>query len=403
MALKYKDLEAMAAQQLEVWAPDGTPNLYAFARSSGHITWVVRIVVAGKRTNITIGNWPAVKAEAARAVAAAVKGLVKAGHGVQSIRNALAITLEPLALTQLVTGERVSSKNATPIFAEVATKWFDEHASGGISNADYRRQVFQQVRDYAFPALGERPVNLIKRAEIVDAIRDIWLGSETVGKRLRGNIERVLDFAVDRGWCEYNACPPVRSMPSKTRMVNHHVALQPELAPAFWRWLSSAGVSPAARSALALALLTAKRTGEIRLMEWSHLDLDRAVWVTPAAGMKTRKMHRQPLSSAAVSVIEGIRPLTAGGQFVLGLKLPHENFMIAAIKQFDPTLTVHGFRACLGSWMAENGVRQPVADFILAHQQKSLDAAYQRSDLLDERRDVLERWAQYVTGVTNAC
>jgi hypothetical protein len=56
MALKYKDLEAMAAQQLEVWAPDGTPNLYAFARSSGHITWVVRIVVAGKRTNITIGN-----------------------------------------------------------------------------------------------------------------------------------------------------------------------------------------------------------------------------------------------------------------------------------------------------------------------------------------------------------
>jgi hypothetical protein len=110
-----------------------------------------------------------------------------------------------MALTQLVTGERVSSKNATPIFAEVATKWFDEHASGGISNADYRRQVFQQVRDYAFPALGERPVNLIKRAEIVDAIRDVWLGSETVGKRLRGNIERVLDFAVDRGWCEYNA------------------------------------------------------------------------------------------------------------------------------------------------------------------------------------------------------
>ena len=253
------------------------------------------------------------------------------------------------------------------------------------------------MRDYAFPALGERPVNLIKRAEIVDAIRDVWLGSETVGKRLRGNIERVFDFAVDRGWCEYNACPPVRSMPSKTRMVNHHAALQPELAPAFWRWLSSAEMSPAARSALALALLTAKRTGEIRLMEWSHLDLDRAVWVTPAAGMKTRKMHRQPLSSAAVSVIEGMRPLNAGGQYVLGLKPPHENFMIAAIKQFDPTLTVHGFRACLGSWMAEDGVRKPVADFILAHQQKSLDAAYQRSDLLEERRDVLERWAQYVT------
>lgn len=188
MVLKYKDLEAMSAQKSEAWAPDGTPNLYAFARSSGHITWVVRIVVAGKRTNITIGNWPVLKADAARAVAAAVKGLVKAGHGIQAIRNALAITLEPLALTQFVTGERVFSKNATPTFSDVATKWFDEHASSGISNADCRRQVFQPVRDYDFPALEERPINLIKRAEIVDAIRDIWLGSETVGKRLRGNI-----------------------------------------------------------------------------------------------------------------------------------------------------------------------------------------------------------------------
>jgi integrase len=71
--------------------------------------------------------------------------------------------------------------------------------------------------------------------------------------------------------------------------------------------------------------------------------------------------------------------------------------MIAAIKQFDPTLTVHGLRACLGSWMAETGIRKPVADFVLAHQQASLDAAYQRSDLLEERREVLERWAQYVT------
>jgi hypothetical protein len=108
---------------------------------------VARVVIGGKRVNLTIGSWPEVKAEAARAAAAAIKGVVKAGHGTQAIRNALAITIEPLALTQIVTGDRVSSKSATPTFSEVATKWFDEHASGGISNDDYRRQVFQQVRD----------------------------------------------------------------------------------------------------------------------------------------------------------------------------------------------------------------------------------------------------------------
>jgi integrase len=356
-------------------------------------------VVAGKRANITLGTWPEVKSEAARAAAAAVKGLVKAGHGIQAIRNALAISIEPLALAQIVTGERVSSKSATPTFAEVATKWFDEHASGGISNDDYRRQVFQQVRDYAFPALGERPVNAIKRAEIVDAISAVWLSHETVGKRVRGNIERILDYAVDRGWCEFNSCPPVRSMPAKARVVTHHAALEPERAPELWRWLKTSELGKAAHAGLSLAILTGKRSGEIRLMEWSHLDLDRAIWVTPATGMKTRKAHRQPLSMAALAVIAGLRPLTEGGRYVLGRKPPHENSLFNAIKQFDQNLTVHGLRACLGSWMAETGVRKPVADFVLAHQQASLDAAYQRSDLLEERREVLERWAKYVTQV----
>jgi integrase len=397
VALRYKDIEALAARQEEAWVPEGSPNLYAFCRSSGRVTWVARIVVAGKRTNITLGSWPEVKSEAARAAAAAVKGLVKAGHGTQAIRNALAVTLDPIALAQLVTGERVSCKSATPTFSEVATKWFDEHASGGISNGDYRRQVFQQIRDYAFPALGERPVNAIKRAEIVDAISGIWLSRETVGKRLRGNIERVLDYAVDRGWCDFNVCPPIRSMPAKSRMISHHAALEPERAPDLWRWLHTADLAKPAQTALSLALLTGKRTGEIRLMEWSHLDLDRAIWVTPAAGMKTRKAHRQPLSQAALAAIASLRPLTEGGLYVLGRKPPHKNILFNAIKQFDRTLTVHGLRACLGSWMAETGVRKPVADFVLAHQQASLDAAYQRSDLLEERREVLERWAQYVT------
>jgi len=397
VALRYKDLEALSARQEEAWLPEGSPNLYAFCRSSGTVTWVARIVVAGKRANITLGTWPEVKSEAAQAAAAAVKGLVKAGHGLQVIRNALAISIQPLTLAQIVTGERVSSKSATPTFAEVATKWFDEHASGGISNDDYRRQVFQQVRDYAFPALGERPVNSIKRAEIVDAISAVWLSHETVGKRVRGNIERILDYAVDRGWCEFNSCPPVRSMPAKARVVTHHAALEPERAPALWRWLKTVELSKAAHAGLSLAILTGKRSGEIRLMEWSHLDLDRAVWVTPATGMKTRKAHRQPLSMAALAVIAGLRPLTEGGRYVLGRKPPHENSLFNAIKQFDQNLTVHGLRACLGSWMAETGVRKPVADFVLAHQQASLDAAYQRSDLLEERREVLERWAKYVT------
>ncbi len=393
MALRYKDLQAISDSQVEGWTPDGTPCLYTFARSTGRLSWIARVVAGGKRTNFTIGAWPDVKADTARAAAGAIRGLAKAGHGAQAIRNGLALTIEPIALAQIVNGERVSDTSPTPTFSEVATKWFN-----GISNDDYRRQVYQQLRDYALPALGERPVNALRRAEIVDAITPVWLGKQTVGIRLRGHIERILDYAVDREWCEFNVCPPVRSMPPKTRTIKHHVSLEPERAREFWQWLQSADMNPITRAAIALVLLSGKRTGEVRLMKWRHLDFERLIWTTPADEMKMRKAHRQPISSHLNAVFEGLRMFNDRYEYVLGQAPLSQTRMIYAIKEFEPDLTIHGLRATLGSWMSEQGVRKPVADHMLAHQPKALDAAYQRSDLLEERRDVLEKWGGYVTG-----
>ena len=98
-------------------------------------------------------------------------------------------------------------------------------------------------------------------------------------------------------------------------------------------------------------------------------------------------------------MLREVQAVTGHGRFVLGNakdKPMSENAMLYAVKRFD-NVTVHGFRASLGSWMEENGVRKAVADFVKAHQPKYLDAAYQRSDLLEERREVLQRWADYVT------
>ena len=401
MALRYKDLEALAESRSDAWAPDGAPNLYAFARKSGSVTWVCRIVIAGKRTSITLGPWPEVKAETARQAAAGVKALVAAGHGAQAIKNAVALSLDPLEMARLVTGERVSSTDATPTFATIANEWYQQHLKSGLSDGPYKRQVIQQLQDHVFPALGSRPVNELKRREIIDAIRELWVTKPPTGKKVRGNIERVLDYAVDLEHCEFNVCPPVRSMPKSQHVEEHFGALEPERAPEFWQWLQNRprmGIQT--QVGIALALLLGKRTGEIRRMEWADVDLERGIWTTPSRGMKMRKAHRQPLTTTALGLLEQMRAVSGNQKYVLAWgndKPLSENAMLFAVKRFDPNITVHGFRACLGSWMAENGVRKVVADFIHAHQPKSLDAAYQRSDLLEERREVLERWGRYVT------
>jgi integrase len=401
MPLKFRELEQLSASaklsKKEVMAPDGTPSLYAFARATGRVTWIVRITIGGKRQNLTIGAWPEIKAETARGAATAVRGLVKAGFGAVAIKNALALSLDPLVIAQLVRNERISTESATPTFKEVADQWFEEHANSGISNDEYRRQVLQQIRDFALPSLGQRPVNELKRAEILAALTPIWNSKRTVGKRLRGHIERILDFAVDRGWCEFNACPPIRSFPTKVAVINHHAALEPERAPLLWRWLEDADRKTIAKAALSLMVLTGKRTIEIRTLRWSDIDFQKAIWTTPADKMKMRKAHRQPLSTAAQAVIQSMRQFTGNDEFVFGPQLCARNAICNALKEFDQHLTAHGLRATLGSWMAEKGIRKDVSEHILAHQPKAMDAAYQRSDLLEERRQVLEDWGQYVT------
>ena len=85
MALRYKEIEAAAADKRQKMLPDGTPNLYAFIRSSGSVFWTVRLMVEGKRTNLSIGKWPDIKADEARRITPSVKSAIAAGYGLTTI------------------------------------------------------------------------------------------------------------------------------------------------------------------------------------------------------------------------------------------------------------------------------------------------------------------------------
>ncbi|MEN9419341.1 MAG: hypothetical protein RI988_2961 [Pseudomonadota bacterium] len=405
MPLTHKAIEALARLKLEKQTPDGTPNLYVHTRSSGTVNWLCRTTIAGKRTPFTIGSWPEVSATEARAITPVIVRLADQGHSVQAIRNGLKLTLDPDQLAAAVRGEKVASDRATPTFEVVAREWYEKHLKSGLSDGPYKRQVLQQLEDHVFPVLGRRPVNEIRRGEIVDALHSLWINHNPTASKVRGNIGRVFDYAIDRTLREDNPTPPPRSMPKKQHLVEHFNALPYERAPEFWQWLNTRprmGIHT--HVGIALALLLGKRTGEIRKMTWDQIDFDNAIWVTPAENMKKRKAHRQPLPRQALEKLQLLRDLgqTEGLVFDAGRGKPmSENSMLYAVKRFGD-ITTHGFRATLGSWCAENGVSKQVSDLIKAHQPKYLDAAYNRVDLLEERRRALQRWADYVTGATES-
>ena len=400
MGIKYKELELLAKSETTKWVKEGAPNLFAVARGNGSVFWIVRASFKKRRSVITLGRWPEIKAETARSLAPSVKVLIRQGFSDDTIKNALAQTSDARKLLFLVEGRKVNEEGETPTFETVARDWYENHLRDGLSEGTYKRQVIQQLKDHVFPVLGDRPINQIKRREIIICLREVWLNKKPTGTKIRGNIERIFNFAIDNEWCDDNPTPPARSMPKSTHQVQHFKSLPYERIPELWKWLHERPrMGPNTQVGIALAILLGKRTSEIRKMRWCDIDLDKGIWTTPAEHMKKRKSHRQPLSIQAIEKLKYISQMTADQELVLGNakgQIMSENAMLYALKRFGD-YTTHGLRASLGSWCSENGITKAISDPIKAHQPKYLDAAYDRVDLLEERRVVLQKWADFVT------
>jgi integrase len=239
-------------------------------------------------------------------------------------------------------------------------------------------------------------------------LEQLWREKTETASRLRGRIERVLDFATARGWRQgenparwrghLDHLLPARA---KVQRVEHHAALPWAQMGAFMAALrDEAGV---AVRALEFTILTAARTGEVIGARWGEIDLDPAIWTVPAKRMKGGREHRVPLSDAAMDVLTGLRPAgeTCGAWVFPGGKpdKPLSNMAMAAVlKRIGrDELTVHGFRSTFRQWAAEaTAYPREVAEAALAHiNADKVEAAYQRGDLFEKRRRLMADWAAY--------
>lgn len=150
------------------------------------------------------------------------------------------------------------------------------------------------------------------------------------------------------------------------------------------------------------------RPGELRQAEWSEIDLDGALWRIPAGKMKMREEHTIPLPSQAIAVLRELQPLTGNGQYVFPSERSRQRPMSdgtinAALRRlgFDKdTMTGHGFRAMASTRLNEMGWAPDVIERQLAHAERNkVRAAYNRAQYLDERKRMMQAWANYLDGL----
>lgn len=387
-----KGLTARGIRTLPVgWHSDagreGVPGLYVRVAETGSGYWFLRFMLRGRRRDMGLGSTVDVSLAEARDMALAGRKLKKQGIDPIEHRN-----------DGQTAQERIDT--AAAMTFEKAARAVHETLAPGWKNPKHADQWINTLTAYAFPKIGAMPVGEVGVAEVLAVLKPIWQTKAETARRVRQRLDQVMRWAEAHGHAEKNPVAAAVELLGKQRTkVEHHAAMPHSDVGAFFNVLAEA--EPAAGNlALMFAILTAARSGEVRGAAWAELDLKRRTWTIPAARMKADREHRVPLSAASVSLLKHARK-TFGGD---GLVFParegkplSDMTLTAALRRREVPYTVHGFRSSFRDWCAETGVSRELAERCLAHAVKdATEAAYLRTDALEQRRPVMDAWAKYL-------
>jgi integrase len=387
----------------------GVDGLALQVLPSGGRSWILRMMVGGKRRHMGLGGYPDVPLTHAREKARAARAKVEQG-------------IDPINEARLNQSLLRASQAACVTFEECTTRYI-ESQSGKWSNPKSPQQWQNTLATYAHPVMGDLMVRDVELPHVMAALQPIWRTKTETASRLRGRIEAVLDWATVSGFRD--GLNPARwkghldkllPAPSKVSNSGHHPALPVSEIGAFMARLRS--VDGMGALALEFAILTAVRSGEVRGATWSEIDLNSEVWTIPGERMKAQKgqkapkPHRVPLSGAAMTLLSKA-PRMAESELVFPSargRMLSDATLSAAIKRLnasdngvwaDPAdgrpIVPHGFRSTFRDWCSENtNYPHEMAEMALAHAVgDKVEAAYRRGDLFEKRRRMMADWARY--------
>jgi integrase len=365
-------------------------GLWLRVSATGNKSWVFRFTLAGKHREMGLGTESLVS-------------LADARQKAEACRRLLLENLDPIE-QRLSTKQKKDAARAKALtFDQCVAAYIEAHRSGW-KNAKHVSQWENTLATYASPIIGALPVAEIDTGLVVKVLAPIWTTKTETATRLRGRIESILGWATVLG--HRHGDNPARwkghldnllANINKNERTQHHAALPWREIGAFMAQLrGQAGIGA---RAVEFAILTACRSGEVRLVTWAEIDLGAAQWTIPAGRMKAGREHRVPLSKEAVTLLQNMPRM---GDLVfpgrdMGKPLSDMS-LTAVLRRMDRgDITVHGFRSTFRDWAAEStNFPREVCEHALAHSlPDKVEAAYRRGDLLEKRILLMQAWASY--------
>jgi integrase len=370
------------------------PNLYLRVTPKGSRSWVFRYTDKrkGKVAEIVVGTTDTIELKAVRDLVYDMRVEAKAGRDPRVILTPAPV-LNPLTFKD---------------HAEQVIK----DKSEGLHKHKYIKQWSSTLETYAYSSIGTKPPKEITITDILAILRPLWPVKTETAKRLRQRIETVLDAAaiMDADLARPNPArwtgvlSKVLQPPHKVTPITHHPSAPYADLPRIMAALATKDHTSAL--CLKFIILTACRSGEARGADWSEIDLEASLWTIPVGRMKAGREHRVSLSDEAIKILKVMRERNPQPKKPVGRVFPGERGGLLSdvavnktLHLIAPGVTVHGFRSSFRVWGAEQtDFPSEALELCLAHRTEGETVrAYQRSDLIDKRKAIMQSWSNYCT------
>lgn len=392
--LKAKQLNSLP----DGFYPDGD-GLYLHVKGNAR-SWVLRYQFNKKTHKTGLGSLRFVT-------------LAEAREKVFKIKKELANGITPIELKH---------QEKKKIDIEISVRRFNDHYAEAIENAkrvrkwtSYRQSMrwYKTIERYALPVIGNIEISKINRDHVLTILSPIWDNKTETAAKLQRMLSAVFDYFISRGWIGEN---PARwksgldqflPSPGKVQIVTNHPALNWKKVPEVVKNLLSGNMTQyedlTMRFATIFGIVTASRIQEFVEAKWDEIDFENYIWIMPVERRKDRKPypHRVPLPSQIVSLLLELRENHRGDYIFcppdkkghISKESPIRYLRLAAD---DEIITMHGCRSTFRDWCAENGIDKVLAEKALSHATgNEVEQAYQRSDLLEQRRPIMQKWADH--------
>jgi len=370
-------------------------GLYMEIAPNGSKYWRLKYQYLGKEKRMALGKYSEIS-------------LLEAREKRDQARRLLADNIDPAAEKKDRRNQALA--NAATTFELVAREWHKNHKDRWT--ASYGQDILHRLEMDIFPQIGNLPIADIRPIQVLSTLRHIEKrGAHEMARRSLQYCSQIFRYAVITERAERDATVELKGA-LKPFKHGHYAALDTDDLPEFVRDLerNDARLYPQTRNALKLMMLTFVRTGELIGSRWDEFNFETKEWIIPAERMKMRRPHVIPLARQTLELLQEQKKLTGKWEWVFAnVAHPRKHMsngtILKALERmgYGGRMTGHGFRALAMSSIKEKlGYRHEVVDRQLAHAPANkVDAAYDRAKFLDERRKMMQEWANYLGNMTD--